>query len=161
VSREISAGIAGLAAALLVAVGVGVASAGQDAASRQAVKMCEGEPATVIGKQGDDENLKGTRGKDVIVALSGDDFVNGRGGDDIICAGSGGDFIVGGGGDDTANGDPGDDILLGSGGNDDLFGKDGDDGLNGEDGNDLCHGGPGADLAVKNKCEKVTSADRV
>ncbi|MDQ3729850.1 MAG: hypothetical protein M3355_09710 [Actinomycetota bacterium] len=160
-SHAISTRVAGLAAALLVAVWVGVASAGPDAEPRKAVKTCEGEKATVVGKQGDDSNLKGTRGKDVIVALSGDDFINGRGGDDIICAGSGGDFVVGGGGDDTANGDPGDDILLGSGGNDDLFGKDGDDGINGEDGKDLCHGGPGKDLAVRDDCEKVRSADRV
>jgi len=161
VSRAISAHVAGLVAALLVAAGVGVAWAGPDAESRQAVKTCEGEPATVVGKRGDDGNLKGTRGKDVIVALSGDDFVDGRGGDDIICAGSGGDFVVGGGGDDTVNGDPGNDILLGSGGNDDLFGKDGDDGISGEDGKDLCHGGPGNDLAVKSKCETVRSAERV
>jgi Ca2+-binding RTX toxin-like protein len=128
----------------------------------KAAKTCEGERATIVGKDGDDSRLKGTKRDDVIVGRGGSDFIDAKGGDDLICAGSGADLVAGGSGDDIANGDPGNDTLLGDGGKDDLFGKEGDDGIGGGDGRgDLCHGGPGDDRATEKGCERIQSADGV
>jgi predicted extracellular nuclease len=65
---------------------------------------CNGLPATIIGTPDDDE-ITGTNGDDVIVALGGSDTINGGNGNDVIC---------GDGGDDTLNGGNGIDLLFGS-----------------------------------------------
>jgi hypothetical protein len=89
---------------------------------------CHGIAATVVGTRGDDE-LRGTRGSDVIAALGGDDAVrSGRGGD-LVCAGHGGDGVHGGGGADELRGNPGRDHLVGGGGADELRGGRGRDRL--------------------------------
>jgi uncharacterized repeat protein (TIGR01451 family) len=80
---------------------------------------CLGKVPTILGTKGDDKNLMGTNGADVIFAESGDDIIDGRGGNDLICGAHGDDNIRGGAGDDRLSG--------GSGTNDSLDGGDGND----------------------------------
>ena len=54
--------------------------------------MCNGQPATLIGTDGNDI-LLGTPGNDVIVGLKGNDVIIGKDGGDVICAGSGTDGV--------------------------------------------------------------------
>jgi Ca2+-binding RTX toxin-like protein len=67
---------------------------------------CLGEPATIVGTEGND-TLVGTPGRDVIVALGGNDTVQALGGDDLVCGGDGNDFLEGGTGTDEGDGGPG------------------------------------------------------
>jgi Ca2+-binding RTX toxin-like protein len=67
---------------------------------------CLGEPATIVGTEGND-TLVGTPGRDVIVALGGNDTVQALGGDDLVCGGDGNDFFDGGTGTDEGDGGPG------------------------------------------------------
>ncbi|HJY10348.1 MAG TPA: hypothetical protein VJ250_05315 [Nitrososphaeraceae archaeon] len=67
---------------------------------------CLGEPATIVGTEGND-TLVGTPGRDVIVALGGNDTVQALGGDDLVCGGDGNDFLDGGTGTDEGDGGPG------------------------------------------------------
>jgi Ca2+-binding RTX toxin-like protein len=140
--------------------------AGMPAPAASATPSCFGEPATIVGT-GDDDEVVGTRGDDVIVAFGGWDRVEGRAGDDRICVGGGEDFVRGGagadrilgsGGSDTVHGGPGPDrILTGAGAVEALFGGAGDDrmfggagsfdGLIGGAGDDLLDGGGGRDIA--------------
>jgi hypothetical protein len=66
---------------------------------------CFGEPATLVGTDGDDE-LKGTDGADVIVGRDGNDDILGRGGIDRVCAGPN-TVILTQGGDDALRGGSG------------------------------------------------------
>jgi len=84
-----------------------------------AIYVCDGEPATITGTDGDDV-IMGTTGRDVIHARLGDDVVEASGGNDIVCGGKGddelnggrgNDTILGGDGKDTCNGDAGDDTF--------------------------------------------------
>ncbi|MGI9625104.1 MAG: hypothetical protein ACR2PK_19910 [Acidimicrobiales bacterium] len=126
--------------------------------------MCNGQEADIVGTAGDDV-IDGTAGPDVIHALAGNDTVDGGGGDDIICGGLGSDMLKGGpgrdmifgnkGGDNVRGGlgadvlkaGAGDDIVVGKKGNDDLFGGLGNDDLRGGFGKDDIEGGGGADTA--------------
>ncbi|MGH2807062.1 MAG: calcium-binding protein [Actinomycetota bacterium] len=92
------------------------------AAPAQAAVRCGGKRATIVGRNGNDANLRGTRRADVIAARGGIDTINGLGGSDIICAGPGGDFIFGGGGNDRILGQGGDDVMTGEAGGDSLVG---------------------------------------
>jgi Ca2+-binding RTX toxin-like protein len=103
---------------------------------------CFGQPATIVGTEGND-SLLGGPGVDVIVGLGGADRIKGRGGNDLICGGAGNDFIYGGGGNDQIDagddggpihGGPGKDVLLGGAGRDGLWGDQGNDTIDG--GND-------------------------
>ena len=120
---------------------------------------CRGHEATIVRNNGDNE-IRGTNGRDVIVAKGGVDFVDGRGGRDVDLrrrrrptssrAAAGNDVIVG---------ETGDDLLLGGEAKDKLFGKAGKDGMQGEGGTgDLCSGGSGDDLASRSNCERIKSA---
>ncbi len=106
---------------------------------------CFGQPATLIGTDGDD-SLVGTSGVDVIVGLGGNDFIKGRGGNDLLC---------GGAGDDELRGDSGDDQLDGGSDDDLLRGGNQDDVLVGGDGTDNCRGDGGSDTA--SDCETTNS----
>jgi Ca2+-binding RTX toxin-like protein len=97
---------------------------------------CRGERATIVGTP-DDDNLDGTRGRDVIQARGGDDEVDAHGGNDVICGGTGEDNIEGNRGHDT---------IYSGRGNDDIEGGHGRDRMYGGLGNDECDGGPGIDL---------------
>ena len=77
-----------------------------------AASRCFGEPATIVGTNGDD-SITGTNGPDVIVSRAGADRVRGRGGFDLICAGPGHDRLFGG---------PGGEFIFGGEGNDELDG---------------------------------------
>ena len=86
----------------VAAVAVVLAAAGFTAACSPPT-TCEGLPATVVGTAGNDTNLTGTPGPDVIVGLAGNDTISGLGGDDVLCGGSGKDTLHGGQGVDTAS----------------------------------------------------------
>jgi Tol biopolymer transport system component len=132
---------------------------------------CAGRIATIIGTPGKD-NLRGTKRKDVVIALAGDDRVTTFASADVVCSGAGrdrvdaggnapgggGDLVLGGPGADhlklgpelgTLRGEGGDDLLLGSKGGDGLYGGPGDDVLRGGDNpffnSDFLFGGPGRD----------------
>ena len=129
-----------LLGALFVVPGPASAGTGQ---------MCGGEAATFVGND-NPETINGTSGKDVIVALGGNDTINGKGGDDVICTGSGKDKTYGGAGHDTINTGGGKDIAYGGAGDDGLWGDPSADGANeklfGQTGNDFMAGYAGDDL---------------
>jgi Ca2+-binding RTX toxin-like protein len=87
---------------------------------------CAGAAATQVGSVGPDK-LSGTRRRDVIVALDGNDTIRGLGGNDLLCGGAGNDTLTGGDGKDT------------------LLGQGGADTVKGGDAKDLCIGGKGKD----------------
>jgi Ca2+-binding RTX toxin-like protein len=78
---------------------------------------CGGRDATITGTPQDDE-LTGTKGRDVIATLGGDDRVDGLTGDDLLCGGGGDDKLTGRAGDDLLRGGRGDDVLRGQPGRD-------------------------------------------
>jgi Ca2+-binding RTX toxin-like protein len=78
---------AALAAASVVVLGASGSAGGAD------YPTCLGEPATIVGTEGND-NLTGTGGDDVIASLGGDDVVVGGGGLDLICGGDGNDTLI-------------------------------------------------------------------
>ncbi len=139
-----------LAATLLVAASLGIATSAEAAKPR-----CAGMKATIVGTNGDDRII-GTRGRDVIVAKGGDDVVEGRGGADVICGGAGNDTILAGAGSDLVYGDAGTDLLRGGPGDDRLspgaggggsaFGDAGDDTLAAGAVGQKLYGGAGRDL---------------
>lgn len=96
---------------------------------------CAGQDADLAGTNGPDV-LVGTPGTDVIVGLGGADRIKGLGGNDRICGGNGRDR------------------LRGQRGNDILKGSKGRDKLNGGGGTDTCAGGPGDDTARKCEVER-------
>jgi hypothetical protein len=116
------------------------------------VGACNGEPATIIGTEGDDV-LTGTNGRDVIAGLGGNDVINGLKGNDVICGDDGNDTINASFGEDLVFGGRGDDTLNGDKGEDQLFGGLGTDVLNGGVGTDICDGGIGQDTATA--CEST------
>ncbi len=118
-----------------------------------ATPECQGARATIVGSP-DDDRIRGTPRKDVIVARGGDDVVRGQAGRDLICGGRGsdslkgqvgGDFIFGGGGRDHLQGGRDGDTLLGGDHSDRIYGGGATDRLlAGEDsGNDVWDGGKG------------------
>lgn len=120
---------------------------------------CFGQPATLIGTNGDDR-LEGTSGNDVIVGLRGNDYIIGGGGDDLICGDSGRDLLDGGPGRDQVDGGVDDDMLYGSGGDDLLLGGSGNDRMNGGDDQDAAHGGSGIDqISGGNGNDLLTGGD--
>ena len=136
------------------AIGTAVAliglSLGAAPVAAQATVTCEGQPATIVGTNGNDV-IVGTRGNDVIVALGGDDIVRGGSGDDIICGGDGADTLVGDRGADILLGERGRDHLEGSRGQDELYGGNGADVLIGGNGADEIYGNRGADFLNGNR----------
>lgn len=109
------------------------------------VELCAGLEVTIVGTDGDDPDLNGTFGPDVIAGLGGNDTINGLGGDDVICGGDGDDTILGGWGSDTIYGDDGNDTIDGEGAGDSIDGGKGKDVLAGSGGADLVVGGGGND----------------
>jgi Ca2+-binding RTX toxin-like protein len=80
---------------------------------------CLGEPATIVGTEGND-TIAGTSGDDVIAALGGDDLVSSGGGYDLVCGGDGNDSLIATSGGESwfdvavMSGDAGDDRIQGS-----------------------------------------------
>jgi PKD repeat protein len=114
---------------------------------------CEGETATIVGTPGNDINIVGTSGRDVITALGGDDRVHALDGNDLVCGGGGNDVIDGGSGNNRLFGDEPDeegvaggaDRIEGGTANDFIDGGAGNDDLDGSTGNDELHGSMGSD----------------
>ena len=105
--------------------------------------LCAGRVPTIVGTPGDDANLRGTNGRDVIHGLGGHDTISGLNDNDVICGGEGNDILSGNNGIDR---------LFGENGNDRLSGNNGNDALNGGAGTtDTCNGGRGLDTGVN--CE--------
>lgn len=112
-------------------------------AAGAATPKCDGHKATIVGN--DKANIiRGTAGRDVIVAKGGKDRVYGRGGNDIICAGKGTDVVVAGDGADK---------VFGQGGNDKLKGGAAYDILDGGLGKDACY--TNANGGKKVDCEEA------
>jgi len=109
--------------------------------------LCNGLVPTIVGTAGDDANLRGTNGRDVIHGLGGNDTISGLNDKDVICGGEG---------NDTVSGNNGIDRLFGEKGADTLNGNSGDDALDGGGGpgNDTCNGGSGSDTGAN--CETQT-----
>jgi Ca2+-binding RTX toxin-like protein len=80
--------------------------------AKKPAPSCDGQPATVVGSDGDD-TLSGTPGNDVIAGLNGNDTIDGGLGDDVICGGKGNDTVTGNGGNDRLFGQQGADVLDG------------------------------------------------
>ncbi len=83
------------------------------AGAQQAVVLCSGLEATIVGTP-ERDIIIGTDGDDVIAALQGNDYVFGGGGDDVICGGFGNDSLFGGEGFDVIFGAQGDDTIAGN-----------------------------------------------
>jgi Ca2+-binding RTX toxin-like protein len=114
---------------------------------------CQGAKATLVGSKNGDAII-GTKRRDVIAALGGNDRIRGRGGKDVVCAKGGGDNVSGGrgrdrvsagGGKDRVNGGRHGDTVKGGGGVDRLRGAKGGDKLNGGGDDDRLYGGKGGD----------------
>lgn len=94
-------------------------------------------PVIIIGDDG---------ANDVIIGSRGDDTIDGRGGDDTICAGKGADDVFGGADNDTIFGEKGDDTLRGGDGNDSVYGGKGNDNIVGGLGEDQLFGDDDHDI---------------
>ena len=122
---------------LLVVAGVIGLAVAAPATASAGVPECFGQPATIVGTPGNDPDLDGTAGDDVIVGRGGNDHIDGMGGNDRICGGPsavspdpyvpwyegltggpGQDRLSGGGGPDGLHGGPDDDVLRGGAGRD-------------------------------------------
>lgn len=113
-------------------------------AVQEAVPICLGRDASVIGTPGPDR-LVGSDGPDVIAAGAGNDMIVALGSEDLVCAGAGDDRVLAGRGPDLLLGQAGTDRLFGQKGNDTLYGGPGVDRLYGGRGHDELNGGPGRD----------------
>lgn len=112
---------------------------------------CAGQPATIVGTDGDDQP-SGTDGDDVVSLGAGSDSFRGGAGNDVVCGGPGRDSLYGEAGNDWLDGgDDSDSNVVGGPGDDEVHGGEGDDQrLNGDDfdvdgGDDQVYGGAGDD----------------
>ena len=128
-------------------------------AGAQGTPLCDGQPATIVGTEGNDR-IFGTDGPDVIVGLGGNDVIRGLGGNDVICGGNGRDRLFGGRGADVLLGGKKNDAIKGDGGPDRLFGNQGNDRLIGGGGGDRLDGGSGVRDALTGKGGTDTCLDR-
>jgi hypothetical protein len=108
------------------------------------VPRCMGHRATIVAQRGRIQ-IRGTSGRDVIVANAQANYINGRGGRDIICARGGADRVRGGAGNDVVSAGRGSDELWGDLGDDILLGRHGSDIANGDLGDDIIKLGRGRD----------------
>ncbi|HHB80471.1 MAG TPA: hypothetical protein ENK83_01800, partial [Aliiroseovarius sp.] len=99
------------------------------------------------------EQFAGTKLRDKLNGLGGDDFIAGAGGRDLVKGGSGADTLSGGAGNDRILGGAGADTLNGDAGKDRLSGGKQGDVIMGGLGKDILKGGKGNDVFV------FTSAD--
>ena len=94
----------------------------------------------------DNDEIKGTKGDDVIDGGIGHDTLDGDKGADTLNGGTGNDILIGGKGNDQLSGGTGRDELNGEKGNDQIDGGDGNDTLIGDKGHDILIGGSGSDV---------------
>ena len=124
-----------------------------NATAQASRRACRGEEATIVGTDKADQ-LEGTEGPDVIVALGGNDQItidqHTGNGEDLICAGPGDDFVKVG--DPFYDGTEGSHRVYAGSGDDKIRGDNQDDcchapaELNGGRGNDVILGGLGSDV---------------
>jgi hypothetical protein len=81
----------------------------------------------LYGQSGNDKQLQGGEGNDIIYGGEGNDNLYGEFGHDVLYGGDNGDKLFGGDGDDILNGEDGDDYLIGGAGNDTINGGSGFD----------------------------------
>jgi len=148
-----------LGTVLLVGAVAAVGSSTSTSAATASAPLCFGQPATIIGTEGEDAPLNGTPGDDVIVGLGHDDQIFGYGGNDRICGGDGWDGINGGDGNDILAGGAKADGLDGGDGDDRLVGNSGRDGFDGGAGADSFDGGRGIDGAVYTEVPNAIDVD--
>ena len=98
----------------------------------------------VMAGAGDDE-LRGSKANDYIIAGSGSDAILGGRGDNIIFGLQGDDKLQADNGNDEIHGGRGNDTLLSGAGDDFLFGDKGNDAFNGGTGHNTLYGGAGND----------------
>jgi Ca2+-binding RTX toxin-like protein len=99
---------------------------------------------TVEGTPGDDPNLDGSPGKDVICGFGGNDTIDAEGGIDVVVGAAGNDTIKGGSGRDR------------------VFGGLGNDTLNVKDGvrrHDVVDGGEGTDTCTRDRGDKQAGCE--
>jgi Domain of unknown function (DUF4347)/RTX calcium-binding nonapeptide repeat (4 copies) len=94
---------------------------------------------------GDDNEIKGLEGNDLILGEAGSDRLNGNNGDDIINGGKDDDIIRGGADRDFLDGGKDNDQLFGDDGSDTVKGGVGNDTVRGDADDDIVSGGAGAD----------------
>ncbi len=116
----------------------------------------DGTPYTITfsrldGTTGNDPDLAGTAGQDLIYGLAGNDSIVGLAGADRLYGNVGADTLIGNQGDDTLHGGRGSDSLRGSRGRDTLYGESGDDYLSGGVDSDLLYGSAGNDTLSAGK----------
>ena len=126
--------------------------------AQNATPTCDGQPATIVGTNGDDV-LRGTPHKDVIVGNGGADRIFGAAGNDVICGNGGADHIQGGPGADLILGGWGNDRIIGGDGPDDLRGGRDVDFISGKSGRDRIVGGTEADRIVGNLGRDTCTVD--
>jgi Ca2+-binding RTX toxin-like protein len=103
-NRAVLAALLALVLALVLALSAGAAVA--------ATIVCDGGRGEGTGQ---DDQITGSEGPDVILARAGDDTVEGGGGDDTFSGGRGGDIIGAGAGKDEVRGGRGSDRLFTAG----------------------------------------------
>lgn len=116
--------------------------------------LAAGEEGEVHGGAGADV-MRGDYRSDVFHGAGGDDSLSGGGGADVLFGGAGDDGLDGGDGNDVLWGEAGRDDLRGGAGEDTLHGGAGDDVLRGGDGNDTLRGGAGKDVLVGGEGDDV------
>lgn len=109
---------------------------------------CFGRRPTIVANGRGHHNVRGTRGRDVILVKRGSATIKARGGDDLICGGSRGDRIKGGSGEDRVKAGRGRDVVRGGKGFDRIRGGGGDDSLFGDRDVDHVRGWRGDDFIV-------------
>jgi Ca2+-binding RTX toxin-like protein len=116
------------------------------APTAEAKAKCAGKPATIVGGKGRDVIKAPKRGRQVVVALGGNDKIVTHGSDDTVCAGPGDDEISTAGNKDRVFAGPGDDVVDSGPGSDGIDLGPGDDMVFGGGGGEMVRGGSGADL---------------
>ena len=97
-----------------------------------------------------------------IVGTAKGEYLAGGPNDDVVIGNGGNDTIPGGAGDDRLQGGRGNDVITGGAGADILLGGPGSDTINAADGErDVVDCGPGADRAIVDSFDKVTSCEVV
>ncbi|WP_162052167.1 S8 family serine peptidase [Gloeothece verrucosa] len=105
------------------------------------------------------DELIGTKLKDIINGLAGNDNLYGKEDNDVLNGGGGNDNLYGNEGNDELNGNEGKDYLEGNQGNDSLNGGSESDNLLGNEGNDTLKGGTHNDTLWGNQGNDILNGD--
>ncbi|WTU05439.1 Ig-like domain repeat protein (plasmid) [Kitasatospora sp. NBC_00070] len=115
----------------------------------------------VRGTTGNDTNLTGTDGNDIILGLGGNDTVKAKNGSDLICTLTGNDQITTtGSGDDQINAGAGNNTIATADGNDQITTSDGNDTINAGNGNNTVKAGNGNNtISTGNGNDQITTGN--